>query len=198
MTKTRTLHRLIGLIMLLPFLGWAITGAIFFIKPGYAGAYEMLQVKTYPLAADQPIQANAAWLEMRYLKTILGEHLLVRTEEGWQHLDPQTHQPKPAPNEEATRTLLNDALAINPARYGQIVSVNGTNATTSTGVQVKLNWERMTLSQRGADTDRLDFFYRIHYLQWTGIASVDKILGGLGITFVVLLSLFGAILFFRK
>ena len=198
MLKTRSLHRLIGLLMLLPFIGWAITGAIFFIKPGYVGAYEPLQVKTYPLASDKAIQTNAAWLEVRYLKTILGEHLLVRTEDGWQHLDPQTRQPKPAPNEEATRTLLNEAFATNPARYGQIISVNGNTITTDTGVQVKLNWERMVLSQRGKDTDRIDFFYRIHYLQWTGIASIDKILGGLGITFVVLLSLLGVILFFRR
>ena len=36
--KIRKLHRIIGLILLLPFFGWAITGFIFFLKPGYAGA----------------------------------------------------------------------------------------------------------------------------------------------------------------
>ena len=196
--KTRSLHRIIGLLMLLPFLGWAVTGAIFFLKPGYAGAYDLLQVKTYPLESNTPIHTNSSWLEVRLLKTILGGHLLVRTQEGWQHLEPQSLKPKAAPNEEEMRALLNDAFSINPARYGQIVTVEGNNIKTDTGVQAKLNWERMSLTQRGKDTDRIDFFYRIHYLQWTGIESLDKVLGGVGITFILVLSLLGAILFFRK
>jgi hypothetical protein len=196
--KTRSLHRVLGLVMLLPFIGWALTGAIFFLKPGYAGAYESLQVKTYPLESGKPIQTDASWLEVRYLKTILGEHLLVRTSEDWQHLDPQTLKPEPLPDEEQTQRLLNDAFSTNPARYGQITGVRGNRITTSTGVEVKLNWERMALAQRGKDTERIDFFYKIHYLQWTGIESLDKILGGAGIAFILLLSLLGAVLFFRR
>jgi len=42
--------------MLLPFAGWAVTGAIFFIKPGYGPAYESLSIKTYPL--DKPLAIN--------------------------------------------------------------------------------------------------------------------------------------------
>jgi hypothetical protein len=198
MPKTRSLHRIIGLIMLLPFIGWAITGAIFFLKPGYAGAYDSLQVKTYPLEANTAIQTNPSWLEVRYLKTILGNHLLVRTTDGWQHLDPQSLQPKLVPSEEETRTLLNDAFSINPQRYGQIVAVEGNTIKTDTGVQAKLNWKVMSLTQRGKDTDRIDFFYKIHYLQWTGIESLDKVLGGTGIALVLILSLLGAVLFFRK
>jgi uncharacterized iron-regulated membrane protein len=40
--RVRNLHRIIGIALLLPFFGWAITGMVFFIKPGYAGAYEIL------------------------------------------------------------------------------------------------------------------------------------------------------------
>ena len=40
----RLLHKIIGVVLLLPLLGWAATGAIFFIKPGYAGAYEQLAI----------------------------------------------------------------------------------------------------------------------------------------------------------
>ena len=32
------------------------------------------------------------------------------------------------------------------------------------------------LSQRGEDTDRIDWLYRIHYVQWTGDPTIDKIL----------------------
>jgi len=43
------LHKIIGLVLILPMLGWTFTGLIFFIKPGYKGAYEQLALKTYPL-----------------------------------------------------------------------------------------------------------------------------------------------------
>src|ERR1051325_11040841 len=103
MTKTRSLHRAVGLIMFLPFVAWAATGAIFFLKPGYAGAYELLQVKTYPFGPNERIQMDPSWLEARYLRTVLGGHLLVRTTDGWQHLDPQTLTPRPAPRSEERR-----------------------------------------------------------------------------------------------
>jgi hypothetical protein len=196
--KTRSLHRIIGVIMLLPFFGWAITGAIFFLKPGYAGAYDSLQVKSYPLESETRVRADPSWLEVRLLKTTLGGHLLVRTAQGWQHLEPQTLMPKPAPGEEEMRSLLNDAFSVNPQRYGQIVAVEGNTVKTDTGVQAKLNWKTMSLTQRGKDTDRIDFFYKIHYLQWTGIESLDKVLGGIGIALILALSLLGAILFFRR
>src|SRR5215475_1556804 len=118
MVKTRSLHRLLGIVMLLPFLGWATTGAIFFLKPGYAGAYDIPQVKTYPLTEHTQIKTDPTWLEMRLLKTALGEHLLVRNAEGWQHLDPVTRQPKAPPTEDEMRQLLGEALQSNPERYG--------------------------------------------------------------------------------
>ncbi len=198
MTKTRSLHRLLGIVMLLPFFGWAVTGAIFFLKPGYAGAYDILQVKTYPLNGQTQITADPTWLEIRLLKTALGEHLLVRTGEGWQHLDPVTRQVKSSPTEEEMRQLLNDALQANAERYGNIASINGNAATTSTGVRVTLNWQRMTLTQTGKDTERIDALYKIHYLQWTGIAGVDKVLGAVGIAGILILSFLGLRLFFSR
>ena len=184
--------------MILPFVGWAATGAIFFLKPGYAGAYELLAVKAYPLDGETQIVGDPSWLEARLLKTVLGEHLLVRTTEGWRHLDPHTRQERPPPGEEELRRLLSEAFSVNPSRYGQIASINGAAVTTDTGVRVTVNWERLSLAQRGADTDRIDLFYKIHYLQWTGIPSLDKVVGGTGIALVLALSLLGAVLFFRK
>ena len=69
--------------MLLPLVGWCVTGFVFFIKPGYEGAYELLQPKTYPLDGPLAITPDPSWLELRYLKTIIGNHLLVRTAQGW-------------------------------------------------------------------------------------------------------------------
>ena len=183
--------------MLLPFIGWAVTGAIFFIKPGYGGAYEAIAVKTYPLDSAVTLPSHPAWLEVRFLKTVLGEHLLVRTAGGWRHLDPKTLEDRPAPAESELRALMTDAFSANAERYGRIVSVDGTTVTTETGARVTLSWTRLALSQRGRDTDRIDGIYKIHYLQWTGIAAVDKVLGAVGLVLILVLSALGVSLLVR-
>ena len=72
--SVRLIHRIIGIVLLLPLLGWAITGAFFFIKPGYDGAYEVLAVKTYPLEGGEVVRPQAGWREARMVRTILGAH----------------------------------------------------------------------------------------------------------------------------
>lgn len=183
--------------MLLPFIGWAITGAIFFLKPGYGGAYEAIAVKTYPLESAVTLPSNPSWLEARYLRTVFGQHLLVRTSSGWRHLDPKTLEDRPAPADPELRVLMADAFTANPERYGRIVSVDGTTVTTDTGARVTLNWTRLALSQRGRDTDRIDGLYKIHYLQWTGNATVDKVLGAVGLVLILVLSALGVSLLVR-
>lgn len=70
--------------------------------------------------------------------------------------------------------------------------------TTTTGVRVTIDWDRMTLFQRGDDTNLIDLMYRIHYLQWTGIDSVDKVLGPIGLLLVLTLSILGIRLSFSS
>ena len=195
---TRAMHRIIGLVMLLPLIGWACTGAFFFLKPGYGGAYELLQVKTYPLETTIAVKPDPSWLEVRVEKTILGDHLLARTSKGWIHVDPRTFEPRAEPSADEIRTLVTDAFSANPARYGSVATVEGNNIATDTGVRVTLDWNRLSLAQRGRDTNSIDKIYKIHYLQWTGIESVDKVLGALGILLTLTLSLLGARLFLRK
>jgi hypothetical protein len=195
---TRSLHRFVGLVMLLPLAGWAMTGAVFFLKPGYAGAYELLQVKTYPFEANITIETDPSWSEARLVKTILGEHLLARNSRGWLHLDPHSRQPWPEPSADEVSELVSDAFSANPQRYGRIASIEGNNIKTDTGVRVELDWSRLALAQSGKDTDRIDALYKIHYLQWTGVNAVDKVMGALGILLVLALSVLGARLFFAK
>lgn len=180
--------------MLLPLFGWAITGFIFFLKPGYQGAYELLAIKTYPI--DEPININpkSTWLEVKYFKTILGNHLLVKTSEGWQHLDPITLSAKQMPTENEIKTLVTDAFSLNPNRYGQILSINKQIIITNTNVNISLDWNRLSLQQTGKDTSFIDSLYKIHYLQWTGIKLVDQILGLLGLILIIFLSSLGIIL----
>jgi hypothetical protein len=193
----RKLHRLIGIVLLLPFLAWAITGLIFYIKPGYTAAYEILNVKTYPLDREVNVVSQPGWREFRCLKTVLGEHLLVRLDSGWKQLDIATKQPRVA-SEADVRALLQDAFTANPPRYGEVASITDDTIKTTTGIDVSIDWDRMSLQQKGKDTDRIDLLYKIHYLQWTGFKSVDRVVGLAGIGLVLVLTTLGAWLAFKR
>jgi hypothetical protein len=190
--RARILHKVIGLVLLLPFFGWAVTGLVFFIKPGYADAYAMLSPKTYPLNVATSITPEPGWREFRYLRTILGDHLLVRTDNGWQQLNPSSKQTRGLPSEVDIRMLLNDAFSANPQRYGNISTISGDTVRTDTGVEVNIDWNSMSLQQRGRDTDRIDLLYRVHYLQWTGVKSIDRVVGLVGLVLVMVLTTLGA------
>lgn len=196
--RARTLHRIIGIVLLLPFFGWALTGFIFFLKPGYEGAYELLSPKFYPLTSQAAVTPQPDWLEMRQVRTVLGDHLLVKTASGWSNLDPTTQQPRNPPSETELQSLLKEAFVVNPQRYGEIASVNGLTVSTSTGVEVTLDWKRMSLQQKGKDTDRIDWLYRIHYLQWTGYKTFDRVVGMTGIILVLSLTSLGLWLALRR
>src|SRR5436309_5222341 len=120
---TRRAHRMLGLILLLPISGWAVTGFVFFIKPGYEAAYGTLRVREYPLEGASIPLSRPGWLEARALRTVLGNHLLVRMEDGWAQIDPATLRPRALPDEDAIRRIVQDAIAPDPARYGEIASI---------------------------------------------------------------------------
>jgi hypothetical protein len=194
----RKLHRLAGLVMLLPLAAWAATGVVFFTKPGYGAAYDALPVRTYPLDGPITLRPDPAWREIRHVRTILGLHLLARTDKGWAQLDPVTLRVAATPRDEDVRRLIGDAFTVNPSRYGRIVSLDDSGATTDTGAVITFDWNRLTLQQRGRDTDRIDRLYKIHYLQWTGQKMVDKVLGLAGLVLLVVLTILGARLAFRR
>jgi hypothetical protein len=95
-------------------------------------------------------------------------------------LDPGSLRPRDRPTEDEIRSLLSDAFSAHPQRYGNITSIANNTVTTDTNTRIVLDWKRLSLQQRGTDTDRIDLLYRIHYLQWTGVTVVDRILGPLG------------------
>ena len=196
--RARTLHRVVGIVLLIPFLGWAITGFIFFLKPGYAGAYEVLTPKTYPLIGAPSIKAPSNWLEYRYFRTVLGDHLIARTDKGWLHFNPADMKPRSEPTQSEIEILLKDAFTANPQRYGNISNISGQTIRTDTGVEITIDWDRLSFQQRGKDTDRIDRLYKIHYLQWTGIKTLDKALGLIGLTLVLVLTALGAWLAIRR
>ncbi len=195
MGRTRKVHRLFGAILLLPLLGWASTALIFFLKPGYGPAFEIPALLNYPLGPSQPPRLAPGWLEARLLRTVLGVHLLVRDDQGWHHyhLD---GSPWPYSDDQA-RQLLDDSFAAQ-ARYGKVAELTEGEARTVTGVRLHLNWNQLSVYQEGTDTDAINWAYRIHYLQFSGIKSLDRVLGLVGLACLVALALTGARLLLKR
>lgn len=189
--NSKNIHRVIGLLLVLPIIAWAFTGVFFFIKPGYQAAYDQLAVKTYPLDKSFTIPASKEWQEVRLLKTILGYHLLVKTNKGLEHLDPISFKAKQIPINTELNALFNDSFLSNPERYGHIVSNDGFKVMTNKGIEVTLNWEQLTLRQKGDDTKRINTLYKIHYLQWTPFKSINQYMGIFGLTLLMALTFFG-------
>ena len=189
--NSRKIHKIVGLILILPMLGWTLTGLIFFIKPGYNGAYEQLAFKTYPLEKSFSIPASKTWKEVRLIKSILGYHLLVKSGDKTEHLDPLSLLPKAMPTESQYKYLLQDALSGNKERYGEVVNINGDIASTSSDIEIKLNWNNFSLYQKGQDTKLINLLYKIHYLQWTPFKAFNQVVGIVGLLLLITLTLFG-------
>ena len=194
----KKLHQYLGLLMFLPFLAWAITGVFFFIKPGYNEAYESLNIKTYVLTKLPQINIDKNWSEIRMFSSVLGDHLLVKSDKGWQQIDSQTLQIKKLPSEKEITQLVNEAIQLNPKRYGQIKSIDELKIITNTGITISLNWSQMSFHQTGNDTQFINNMYKIHYLQWTGIKAIDKILGIVGLGLVIILAFLGLSMIMKR
>ncbi|MFT4613025.1 MAG: hypothetical protein ACI9NT_000159 [Bacteroidia bacterium] len=186
------------MVLLLPFIGWIATGVVFLIKPGYEQAYAMLALKTYPLQQQYQLVPRQDWHEVRFLRTILGDHLLVRTHSQWQHLDPATLQPYPKPDHSDLVMLLDDAISAQPDRYGNVVNKSENLFLTDTGVELQLDWHTLGLTQRGRDTRLIGTLYRIHYLEWFGNRTADTILGVGALAALAALGFFGLTLMRKR
>ena len=192
----RVLHKLIGILLILPFIGWIGTGAVFLLKPGYESAYSTLAVKKYEITAAHKIAPNPAWREYRMMRTILGDHLLVRRGKTWVHFNPVTYLPVDRPDDVQVKLLLQDAANQFPSRYGKIVQWADGLYITSTGVELSLDWDTLTIQQKGRDTRLINLLYRIHYLQWFGEEQDSRAFGIAGLGLLALLLICGLVLLF--
>lgn len=211
--KSRKIHKTIGLVMVLPMIGWIVTGLIFFIKPGYQEAYDQVKIKTYPLERRFDIPYSADWTEVKLIRTVIGYHLLVKSPDGNSHLDPFTLAPKAFKNNEELVDLLNDAFTKNSERYGitdsfsvdsspelqdKTTTTEPIKVITTTGVEVALNWTGLSLRQTGADTKLINTLYKIHYLQWTPSKTFNQYFGSFGLLLLLLLTFFGTKIYFQN
>lgn len=177
--------------MLTPLLAWTCTGAVFLIQPGYGDAYAPLSVRQYPMEAPLSVTPRPQWLEYRVLRSVLGQHLVARTAEGWEHLHAETLETFNLEDDAQRRELIADAITSNPERYGVLTGKEGERYLTSKGVEIELNAQNLSLRQYGGDTRWIDRLYQVHYLQWSGIKSLDKVIGVAALLLLALLSITG-------
>jgi len=125
--------------------------------------------------------------------------VLVKNEDNkWSHLNKVTMEVVEAPGADQVKLLIKDAIKHNPDRYGAVNKIDGLVASTSEQVNITLDWNKMTLRQKGTDTEFIQMMYRIHYLQWTGIKVVDNVLGVIGLVLVIILAGLGITLSFKR
>jgi hypothetical protein len=110
--SSKKLHKVLGITLTLPILGWALTGIVFLTKPGYEGAYERLVVKTYPLEQTISFTPEGHWHQALSQRTILGNHLLLSNGKEQVHLHPATLEPYLKPSKKDIRALIEDAITL--------------------------------------------------------------------------------------
>ncbi len=185
----RSVHRLLGALMVLPLLMWAVTGAM--IGSGNKGVGNEFILPPHEVSRSVTVVPDGIWVSARVVGTVLGDHLLLETDVGWRHVDPATGQSKPPPSERQLRTLLEDGFASNPERYGNIVDVSADSVLTDTGRRILVDWGSLTAVERGPDTDREALMVRLHKFALTGDSAFDSKLRLGAAAFVGLLCLFG-------
>lgn len=198
MSIPRRLHRILGWCLILPFFIWALTGLVFFIKPGYQAAFSYLTVKTYPISKTIQITPEPQWQEVKLLQSLLGVHLLVKQSDGWRQLNPGDLTQRSEPTDHELQLLIKDAISVDPKRYGEQVLKTDQGFVTDTGVYIQLDWSSLSLSQQGKDTQLINNLYKAHYLQWTGQKTLDQGLGVIGLVLLMLTTAVGVRLLLRR
>lgn len=197
--ELKSLHKYLGLVLLVPLLGWSLTGIVFLTKPGYEGAYDRVMVKTYPIEGSFSMHDGRSSHESRLVRTALGYHLLQRDEEGhWTHLDPLTMTVRPAPGDEDLKRLVADAIEGKGERYGSVQEQVSGSVFTDTGIEITVDWSTLAMAQKGSDTALINRLYKIHYLQWLGQPTLNKLFGALGICLLLALVVLGVTSLIRK
>jgi len=184
----RRCHRILGAVLVLPLLVWTATGLLFLVKPGWRGAYEPLQAlredpvdlgEVVPLAlvageAGAVSRVELASTALGPLYRLSGPGLDARL------VDARTGAVLSPLAPEAGATIAADAAARAQAsaRYGAVVDAREDGDAIAVsfegGALVRVGRTDLSLSQSGPDTALIDALYRIHYLQWTGVAAVDR------------------------
>lgn len=203
-TVWRRVHRWLAIVLVIPLIIWSVTGLLFHLKPGWSRAYDLLD-------AERPAQVHLDKLvlpegvtHVEVFSTAIGPLARVTTPKGDELYDADTGTRRSPLPIDAAQALAVDAIARShyASTYGATTRVTSTEATVTIeladGPVVEVGRNDGRLSQRGPDTDRIDWLYRIHYLQLTGNKTFDKILALAGLALIWLVLIPGVVLFMRR
>ncbi len=206
-------HRYLAILLAVLLVVWSVTGLLFHLKPGWDRAYDMLSAerrgRALPLATLSPASAiqataGAAIDKLELIDTAIGPVYRARAAAGSELFDARTGARISPLTEEAALSLATDALSRSPVRdaYGSL----GARAITERSIRIQLSEGPVIevgrtdarISQHGPDTARIDWLYRIHYLQWTGNATFDRAFAVFGLLLIWAVMIPGLVLFFRR
>jgi uncharacterized iron-regulated membrane protein len=196
-------HRWLAIVLVVLLAVWSVTGLLFHLKPGWDRAYDMLSVdRQRPLPALPATLTSGDVTRLEVFDTAIGP--LARLGGTTPRLvDAATGTQRSPLSIDDARMLVADAVARSPhaAAYGEVGDVSATDASVRiryANSVVDIDRTSARISQRGADTDRIDWLYRIHYLQWTGNRTVDRVLSVAGLLLIWAVIVPGLVLFVRR
>ncbi len=201
----RRIHRWLAIVLVIPLVVWSVTGLLFHLKPGWSRAYDQLDPEKPgpPLHLDKLV-VPAGTTHLEVFATAIGPLARVTTAAGEALYDLDTGARRSPLPIDAAKALAVDAIARSPHRatYGEITQVTSTETSVklvlAEGPIVEIGRHDARVSQRGPDTDRIAWLYRIHYLQWTGVKPLDKVLALVGLLLIWLVLIPGVVLFVRR
>jgi hypothetical protein len=206
----RRVHRWLAIVLVIPLVVWSLTGLLFHLKPGWSRAYDQLD-------PARPARPGAVHLErlasalaeqsithLELFDTAIGPLARVATPRGDELYDAASGTKRSPLPIDAAQALAVDAIARSPhaSDYGAVSRVTSTETSVrlelAAGPVVEVGRNDARISQRGPDTDRIDWLYRIHYLQWTGNRALDRVLAVFGLVLIWLVLIPGVVLFVRR
>lgn len=203
-------HRYLALVLVVPLVVWSVTGLLFHLKPGWSRAYDMLDAER-PLETTQvtPLANVAAMFpdgiqRIELFGSAIGPLYRVTTAKGSALIDATTGAKRSPLTESDVRTLALDAVSHSRVKeaYGEIAKTDVRDdvvkLTFSKGPIVEVSRDDARISQHGSDTERIDWLYRIHYLQWTGKKTLDRVLAIIGLALIWLVMIPGLVLAWRR
>lgn len=201
-------HRWLAIVLVVLLVVWSVTGLLFHLKPGWSRAYDMLSAERGgPLQPSKLVALSAVGDDITGLElidTALGPLYRVSTTQGSSLVDATSGVKKSPLSLADARTLVADAISRSshaPA-YGtfETADLRDSNVVIaySGGQTIEVSRSDARISQRGGDTDRIDWLYRIHYLQWTGNKTFDRAFAIFGLVLIWAVVLPGLVLFVRR
>ncbi len=190
--------------LVIPLVVWTVTGLLFHLKPGWSRAYDMLDPERPGMVHLDRLTLPANVTHVEAFATAIGPLARVTTDKGDELYDLDSGTRRSPLSIDVAQALAVDAIKRSKfaASYGDCAKVTSTETSVklecSDGPTIEVGRNDARISQRGPDTDRIDWLYRIHYLQWTGMKTFDKIFALVGLGLVWLVMIPGIVLFVRR